>query len=123
CACAAKYQDESTGLAQDIVCRFTACFASGFRSATMAPVRSPVQASLGPGKILQRLNRYGNDIGTVPRRRDPYDIGHETHCPSEQYHHDCHDPSVAIEHGRARSTVIEHEAVIPIVHLEKCRAG
>src|SRR5882724_8665429 len=81
----------------------------------------PPWDSLGPGKVLQHLNRYGNHVGAVPRRRDAYHIGHETHCAGDECRDDGHDPAVAIEHGRSRGTVVEHETVISIVHLEECR--
>jgi hypothetical protein len=54
-----------------------------------------------------------------PRRRDPYRACHELHGRREQIVDD-HDHSArAVEHGRSRGAVIEHEAVVSVVHLEQ----
>ena len=69
------------------------------------------------------MNGDGHDIGALPRRRDPYHVGQKIHCPGHQCCNDCHDPAIAIEHGRSRGAMIEHQTIVPIVNFKKCGTG
>src|SRR5579864_1485545 len=75
------------------------------------------------GRASKNLNRDGSNVGAAPGRRDADGLRHELHSLREQVADDCDDAPRAIEYGRARSAVIQSEAVVSIVHLEQRRAG
>src|SRR5262245_4699506 len=74
---------------------------------------------LGLSKILQHLYRYRDDIGLAPGRRDPECTEWKLHRLCEKIADDGDDLSAAIEHRRPRGSMIEDEAIVPIVHLKQ----
>src|SRR5262245_9911444 len=74
------------------------------------------------GKRNQLLNWHGYDIGHSPGSR------HASFAKwgLEYLRHDCgndrHDPSLAVEYRRSRSTVVDGETVIALIHFQESGA-
>src|SRR5262245_44659733 len=75
------------------------------------------------GKLPQDGNRHGDDVGASPRGRNSYRLRRKLYGPGEQVADHRDDLAGAIEDGRPRRTMIEHKAIVSVIHLEQRRSG
>src|SRR5262249_425495 len=75
------------------------------------------------GKILQYLDRHGDDVGHSPCGRDSDFAGGEDETLREYIVDDRDDPALAVDHRCSRRAVIDDKPVVAFVHLEERRAG
>src|SRR5262245_28254349 len=80
-----------------------------------------LSASFRARKASQRLDRHGNDVRGLPRRRDL----DGTKAESEGLRQDCtddrYDSPLAVQHRGSRSTMIEHQTIIAFINFHQCR--